>query len=465
MWTASAGFYWSANPGEGILGDGTGNSTLAQLIWSADNVADYANAYNLHFVSGDDVWLADLIITENGIPGDEDDYAYFTAPIFDDGGAIGTGGYIYARIFQDTTVGVGEWYFAGSMVLAEDVDPVATPPSVPQSYQLNSDTVNGNAIDSFSPPTGDTVVPEPTTWALFALGATLLGFVRRRRFLGLGTLSGVLLLFACAATATEFGITSIERSGSPGEVILTWTTSTGHTYDVEIVTDLSGGGWTDLDGATNLPGTNGTLSVYASVPATGRYFRVREDDTILGTNAAGARLFSAAAIDLYGMTLDPAADASLESWIGDQLPQGSVAYLWDRESNGYIVHSRGRGGWTGGSLYRGDALWLRPESATDFLLVGFVPDVETTILHLSPGDFVAYPFPADLVWTNSQAAQQASWGDVIYVWNDKYDGYSKGRGGWSTPEGFVISNASAFWFKTSTVTNWTEPVPYDWQLD
>jgi len=287
MWTASAGFYWSANPGEGILGDGTGNSTLAQLIWSADNVADYANAYNLHFVSGDDVWLADLIITENGIPGDEDDYAYFTAPIFDDGGAIGTG----------------------------------------------------------------------------------------------------------------------------------------------------------------------------------RYFRVREDDTILGTNAAGARLFSAAAIDLYGMTLDPAADASLESWIGDQLPQGSVAYLWDRESNGYIVHSRGRGGWTGGSLYRGDALWLRPESATDFLLVGFVPDVETTILHLSPGDFVAYPFPADLVWTNSQAAQQASWGDVIYVWNDKYDGYSKGRGGWSTPEGFVISNASAFWFKTSTVTNWTEPVPYDWQLD
>jgi len=185
-WFASAGFY-AADGTTPLLGsDGSANSTLAQLIWSANATADSAGVGGS--VTGDDVWLANFTVQEDGIvnsPETYDYYALFNAPVHDDGGARPNSGYIYARIFQDSTPVAGEWYFVGAVVAANNLNPGGEPPDSPQTYELNTDLQNGNEIDedwagSNDGLLGEQVIPEPGTIGLFALGTALVGLRKRR---------------------------------------------------------------------------------------------------------------------------------------------------------------------------------------------------------------------------------------------------------------------------------------------
>jgi hypothetical protein len=190
VWCASAGFYFTGDPAIGILGDATGNSTVAQLMYSPDGVKDDITTSGTG-VNNDVAWDS-VTLTEDGVSGNWDDYAYFNARSYR--GAF-TSGYVYSLIFQDSGVQAGDWYYYTPMLALEDISGIM----FPQIIEMNTDVVFGNAIDSatgggVSNPglvnqvdgvrVGQVVqaIPEPASALMIGLGGLLL--VGYRRFYG-----------------------------------------------------------------------------------------------------------------------------------------------------------------------------------------------------------------------------------------------------------------------------------------
>jgi hypothetical protein len=178
---------------------------------------------------------------------------------------------------------------------------------------------------------------------------------------------------------------------------------------------------------------------------------------------------------LVTISFESFGNSTLQDLIGTQIPDGSVAFIWDRNAKAYVQSNLGRGTWgtPGGTnvILRGDAFWLKPAgTATNSVRFhGEVPTSynnasTTTVRVSSPIDAVGYAYPVDMVWTNSQLSKSAPDGSVLYFWSESSQGYtlySKGRGAWGSPVGFTIQAGRAFWIKTTNTIDWTEAMPYN----
>jgi len=175
---------------------------------------------------------------------------------------------------------------------------------------------------------------------------------------------------------------------------------------------------------------------------------------------------------LVTLNFESFGDASLNDLVGDQLPTGSRAFIWDRSQNpsAYVTALKTRGGWSATNLiYRGDAFWLyNAGTATNSVsFMGEVPytynnGATTTVFNITGFDAAGYAYPTDVVWTNTTLSAQMGTGDRIFLWNGNgYDTYLKTRGGWQTPVGLTIPAGSAFWVNTTATIDWTEVAPYD----
>jgi len=175
-WRALGGFYkngqFGVDPAGAILfGGGT---TIAQLIWTPFNggspTIDAVNVGNPNYVSGDDVFLDSITLTNPGI-GIYADYAngpetYLNSTY----GQTLQGGYVYLRIFQDNTPTGGEYYFNGNPLLAN----AYTGSESPQTLEGNTDNVNGNQLNQL-------IVPEPSVLAFLGAGALVVAIRRMRK--------------------------------------------------------------------------------------------------------------------------------------------------------------------------------------------------------------------------------------------------------------------------------------------
>lgn len=175
-WTAQGGFFWSGS-GTGILAGG--GSTIAQLIWSPDATASAAGVGG---TTTESEMIVDAVTFTENVGGIDQWCWWSTQIVSDDGGANPNGGYIYARIFQDSVIEAGDWVYNGPVVAASNLDPNGNPKPTQQGYNLNDPTLGrggsaGNEIDgAFS----SQVVPEPATLSMLLLGGVVMALRRRR---------------------------------------------------------------------------------------------------------------------------------------------------------------------------------------------------------------------------------------------------------------------------------------------
>ena len=167
-------------------------------------------------------------------------------------------------------------------------------------------------------------------------------------------------------------------------------------------------------------------------------------------------------------------DSNLQNIIGDQLPESSNAYIWDRVNTNYITATLARGGvWdTTNLILRGDAFWLKTSSSTVTSTVTFLGEVPeeynnaatTTVYSIGAPDAVGYAYPTDIEWTNTTLALGAAENDKMYFWNEGSQNYTtltKARGGaWDA--NVTIPAGRAFWFMKNdgSHVDWEEIVPY-----
>lgn len=168
-------------------------------------------------------------------------------------------------------------------------------------------------------------------------------------------------------------------------------------------------------------------------------------------------------------------DSTVTDVVGDQLGNGSAAYIFDRVTKSYVPASKTKSGWIGDGatniLHRGDALWLfnGGVSTSTVSLMGEVPytynDGKTsTVYSINGTDAFGYAFPVDVVLTNTSLASAMANGDAVYLFNTatgQFDPYSKTKSGWLPTGNVTIEAGRAFFVFTSQNIDWTEIAPYD----
>ena len=161
-WTSSWGINDPTIPGDTFdLPVGS----LAQLIWSSDNVMNDIDPFNPTVPQGGDSLLTNIWTDTTGI----------IAPpsgtlTFQDAADEYVPGYVYCRVFNASNPVNGSWYGTAGLVGGplNDQDPT---PGLANTCDVAPDSL-------FT--LGTEIVPEPATWALLGFGALVMA--ARRRF-------------------------------------------------------------------------------------------------------------------------------------------------------------------------------------------------------------------------------------------------------------------------------------------
>lgn len=203
-----------------------------------------------------------------------------------------------------------------------------------------------------------------------------------------------------------------------------------------------------------------------------------QTNQVLSRNAVGYVRVEAPSNKLNMIRLDfinlAGSPYTVTNLFGNQLSQGAVVYIWDISNQVYRTESKQLRGWSPGTnaIRRGYGIFMQSFSNTQIFLMGEVPDqstAPTTVVHGLAGlNLTGYPYPADLLFTNSPYFANAVQGDILYTWNvdsQTYNTYSRQLRGWSPADhtNLVLKPGQGFWYqRTAGNVSWTFPKPYTW---
>ena len=190
--------------------------------------------------------------------------------------------------------------------------------------------------------------------------------------------------------------------------------------------------------------------------------------------------------------LDPGVDPTPSAVFGSSLPVGTRLFVWDADSQSYQTDTfREEIGppptltvttnWAFDVfiLDPGTAFWLEipanTDGDTDVVLLGQVPELSEAQVPIFEGlNMVAYSFPTEVEWTETELAQNASVGDRIFFWNTETGSYNQSiyrveigpppdlieTTSWSFE--ITIPAGKGFWYQSADSKTWSENKPYPW---
>lgn len=171
--------------------------------------------------------------------------------------------------------------------------------------------------------------------------------------------------------------------------------------------------------------------------------------------------------------------------IGDQLPNGSAAFIWDEGGQAFMSEDYVPAGKGLPPTWQPDTAVIEPgvgffiEAANlggptyEVFMLGEVPSVETNDLTTVPGfTMLGYPYPATEDWTNTALAAAATQNDELFLWDQGSQAYTTdsfvpaGKGlppTWSNPARTIDPGVGFFYDSAAggpVVA--TETKPYAW---
>lgn len=204
--TMPGGFYWAGMTSPGFLG--VGGSATIQFNLAPDGVPDdvLPGGGFQQLGASLDINLGTWTITEGGTPVDNpaafrpsaniDDFGWFNLgeynalTPFDAFGDDSNDGFVtgpavvYGQVFQSDTIAATDYYYRGELDVAvtqDPTDPLAPPAPTYNLVRIGSTESLGLDEGQIDSPTfSGQVVPEPGTWALFAMGILTLAGVKFR---------------------------------------------------------------------------------------------------------------------------------------------------------------------------------------------------------------------------------------------------------------------------------------------
>jgi len=178
---------------------------------------------------------------------------------------------------------------------------------------------------------------------------------------------------------------------------------------------------------------------------------------------------------LVSPTVDNLNGNTLEDLLGAQLPVNSAVFVWNGTGYDPPATRTVFFGWSPNlTVMRGQAFFVQNSGTapgpTTFAFTGEVPEARnaggTTTVTVTGLDATAYPYPIDIEFGQTEAAQAAAVNSAVFFWNVGTQAYDPPTSktvffGWGAAETRVVNIGEAFFMEATSPINVDEVQPYD----